>query len=101
MKTNIFNFIGLGMRAGNVISGEETCKKELKKKIYLVIVAKDASANTIKMFSDKCSHYNVPLRIMGTKEELGESIGKEFRAVIAIKDKKFAAALLGYIDNTY
>lgn len=88
------------MRAGKVISGEETCKKELKKNVYLVIVARDASSNTIKMFSDKCSYYDVPLRIMSTKEELGESIGKGFRAVIAIKDEKFAAALLGYIDHT-
>lgn len=38
------------------------------------------------------------MKIMGTKEELGHSIGKSFRAVIGIKDKKFAATLLGYLD---
>lgn len=31
MENNIMNFLGLGMRAGKIISGEETCKKELKK----------------------------------------------------------------------
>jgi len=32
MGNNIMNFLGLGMRAGKIISGEETCRKELKKK---------------------------------------------------------------------
>lgn len=31
MKSNVVNFLGLGMKAGKIISGEETCKKELKK----------------------------------------------------------------------
>lgn len=100
VKASVSNFLGIGMRAGTVISGEESCKKALKASVFLVIVAKDASPNTIKMFTDKCRFYNIPLRIIGTKEELGTSIGKRYRAVVAIKDKKFAMALLKLIDNT-
>ena len=100
VKTNMLYFLGIGMRAGKVISGEESCRKALKKDTNLLIVAKDASTNTIKVFNDKCNYYNVPLRIISTKEELGGAIGKEPRAVIAIKDEKFAAKVLEYIDNT-
>lgn len=100
VKDNITNFLGLGMRAGKVISGEESCRKALKKDAYLIVVAEDASSNTIKMFTDKCKFYKIPLRIIGTKEELGASIGKRYRAVVAIKDKKFATTLLELIDNT-
>ncbi|WP_244272610.1 L7Ae/L30e/S12e/Gadd45 family ribosomal protein [Natronincola peptidivorans] len=64
-----------------------------------MLVAGDASDNTRKTFLDKSTYYNVPIRVIATKEELGQCIGKSTRAVIAIKDKKFATTLLGYLDN--
>ncbi|AKL95434.1 ribosomal protein L7Ae/L30e/S12e/gadd45 [Clostridium aceticum] len=99
MKSKVSNLLGLAMRAGKIVSGEETCKKELKRSLYLVIVAEDASDNTKKVFSDKCSYYHVPLKFMGTKDELGHCIGKTSRATIGIKDKKFATTLLNCIDH--
>ena len=61
-------------------------------------MAEDASQNTKKLFSDKTSYRGVPIRFIGTKEELGNCIGKNSRAVIAVKDKKFAEVLLSCID---
>ena len=50
-KQKIYSYIGLAMRAGQVVSGDDTTLKELKKgKISLVIVADDASENTKKLF---------------------------------------------------
>lgn len=74
-------------------------QKGIKKKLYLVIVAGDASNNTKKLFYDKCNSYSIPIRIIGTKEELGHCIGKSSRAVIAVKDRKFATTLLEHIDQ--
>ncbi|AOY77275.1 L7Ae/L30e/S12e/Gadd45 family ribosomal protein [Clostridium formicaceticum] len=99
VDSKISNLLGLAMRAGNIVSGEETCKKELKKSLYLVIVAEDASNNTKKVFSDKCSYYNVPLKFMGTKDALGHCIGKTSRATIGIKDKKLATVLLNCMNH--
>lgn len=99
MEISTKNLLGLAMKAGKIISGEEACMRGFKKKIYLVIVAKDASLNTTNTFKNKCAFYNIPLRLTGTKEELGMSIGKTFRAVLAVRDKEFAVALLKSIDN--
>lgn len=87
----IYSYIGLAMRAGKVVSGDDTTLKELKKgKVSLVIVANDASDNTKKLFEDKSSYRKVEQIYFSTKVELGLSIGKSPRAVIGIKDKALA-----------
>lgn len=87
----IYSYIGLAMRAGKVVSGDDTTLKELKKgKVSLVIVANDASDNTKKLFEDKSSYRKVDQVYFSTKVELGLSIGKSPRAVIGIKDKALA-----------
>ena len=52
----------------------------------LVIVAEDASANTKKLFHDKCSYYEVPVYEYGTKEELGWAIGRDLRSSVGVCD---------------
>ena len=59
----------------------------------LVIVAEDASDNTKKLFTDKCSFYEVPVYIFGTKESLGRAIGKDFRSSLAVCDAGLAQAV--------
>ena len=43
--------------------------------------------------------HQVPLRLVGTKEELGRALGKEMRAVILVNDAGFAKSLLAEIDK--
>ena len=90
----LLSFLGLAVKAGKVASGEfqtETAVKTGTAK--LVLVATDASDNTKKLFRDKCTFYKVPVYEIGTKEELGAAIGKEFRASLAILDEGFAGAV--------
>ena len=99
MKDKIANLIGLAIKSGKLISGEDTCKRDVQaNRVVLVIVAMDASDNTKKLFNDKCSFRKIPIRFFGTKEDIGIWIGKMPRAVIAIKDKGFSAKLMEYID---
>ncbi len=99
MMEKISNLLGLANKAGKLISGEDTCKREvLANRVDLVIMAEDASNNTIKLFTDKAGYRNIPIRFFGTKDELGQWIGKMPRAVIAVKDKGFSTKLLEYID---
>lgn len=87
----IYSWFGLAMRAGYVVSGDETTMKEVKNKnLYLVIIAEDASDNTKKLFKDKCSFRNIEHYQFGNKVEIGWSIGKSPRAVLGIKDKNIA-----------
>jgi len=91
----ILSLFGLAARAGRLASGEFQTETAVKTgTAHLVVVAEDASDNTKKLFQDKCSFYKVPVIILGTKEELGHAIGKEFRASLAILDEGFANAVM-------
>ncbi len=96
MKNNrILSAIGLAARAGKIVSGEFSTEKSVKSgKAYMVFVAEDASENTKKKFRDMCSFYQVPVYFLAEKERLGRSIGKEFRASLAVEDENFAKAIL-------
>ena len=51
---NTIMMLGLAMKAGKVISGETGCENSIRDgSAYLVILAEDASANTMKKFKDK------------------------------------------------
>ena len=45
------------------------------------------------MFHDKCSFYQVPIYQYASKEALGNAIGKQFRASLAVLDEGFAKSL--------
>jgi len=86
--------IGLAMKAGKVASGEFSSEKAVKDgKAKMVIVAEDASDNTKKKFNNMCTYYEVPYFLLGNKVQLGNAIGKEFRASLAIIDTNLAKAI--------
>ena len=96
MQNNrILSSLGLAQKAGCIASGEYAVEKAVKGGLAsLVIVAEDASDNTKKMFTNMCTYYHVPVCFFGKKEELGHSMGKEFRASLAITDEGFAKTLV-------
>ena len=99
MNPKIKNLLTLAAKSGNLVSGDETCINYLKKDaVKLVILAEDASENTKKKFEDKTSYRNVPIRYWGNKEELGNTIGKPSRTIIAIIDKGFSESILKYFN---
>ena len=95
IEKKIFSLFGLATRAGKIASGEFQTEMAIKSgTAFLVVIAKDASDNTKKLFQDKCSFYKIPIIFLGTKEELGHAIGKEYRASLAILDKGFAETII-------
>lgn len=91
--------IGMAQRAGKVASGEFSTEKAVKTgKAALVIVADDSSDNTKKMFSDMCRYYNVPIYFYSSKETLGHSIGKQFRASLAVLDEGFGNTIKKHLE---
>jgi ribosomal protein L7Ae-like RNA K-turn-binding protein len=100
MNNKFFNNLGMAMKAGKVITGEETVVDSVRKgEAKLVIVAEDAAANTSKKVNDKCITYNVPFYQFGGRDRLGASIGKESRVVVAITDGGFAKMLRKSLEN--
>lgn len=100
MRNKALSLIGLASRARKVSSGEFSVEKAIKSyNAFLVIIAEDASDNTKKKFSDMCSYYETPIIFYSSKDELGHSIGKEYRASLAILDENFATGIMEKIDS--
>lgn len=95
MKPNkVLSLLGLATKAGKISSGEFSTEKAVKEgKACIVIVSEESSDNTRKKFRDMCAYYEVPIYFYGTKEELGNAMGKEFRASLAVNDRGFAKAI--------
>lgn len=99
-RNKVLSLAGLAARAGKLASGEYIVENSIRSgEGYLVLVAEDASANTKKKFSDKCSYYQVPILFTGTREELGRAIGKDFRASAVALDEGFAKAMLDAVGQ--
>ncbi len=80
-QDKVLMLLGMAMRGRNLVSGEfQTLEAIRKGSAMLVIIAEDASDNTKKLFTDKCSFYKVPIQFFGTREALGRAIGKDFRS---------------------
>lgn len=96
----IFSMIGLATRAGKTVSGEFSVEKAVKtKKAFLVLVSEEASDNTKKLFRNKCKHYQIPVYIYGSREELGSSTGNRQRASIAVTDEGFSRTIIKMLED--
>lgn len=94
-KNKILSLLGIAMRGRNLVSGEFQTENSVKNgSAMLVIIAEDASANTKKLFTDKCSFYEVPVYEFGTKVELGRAIGKDLRSSLGVCDAGLADAII-------
>lgn len=86
--------LGLAAKAGKIASGEFSTERAVKSgSAFLVVVSEEASENTKKMFRNMCSFYQVPMYLYASKDGLGNAIGKQFRASLAVLDEGFAKSL--------
>lgn len=100
MINKVNGLLGISSKAGKVLAGTDLVLEEMSKgKVKLVIVATDASEKTIKNIKFYSEKNNVPLIIYGTIDENSKSIGKHNKAIIAVKDKNLADAILKTIHG--
>ena len=89
MKENskILGLLGLATKAGKAKSGEFSTEKAVKSgQASLVIVSRDASENTKKMFRNMCTYYKVPYYEFGGREQM--------RVSLAVTDPGFSSAIV-------
>ncbi len=90
----IYGLIGLATKAGKITAGSEATAEAIEKKIVkLILIAKDASQRTKKLFEEKCKMNNIPIYEVTSIEEMSKAIGKPNKAVVGIKEKGFAQAI--------
>lgn len=100
-RNKVLSLLGLAAKGRNVASGElQTLNAVRDGTAMLVLVAEDASMNTRKLFTDKCSFYEVPRYLYGTKESLGKAIGKAERSSVAVLEAGLAGSIIRHLENT-
>ena len=88
------NTLGLCKCAGKISYGETLLKDIKNKKVYIVVVASDASDNSKKRVMDKCNFYKCECVVCLDKISITKSIGRDdLVSAVGIKDynlsKKF------------
>lgn len=86
--------LGLARRANKIVSGETLLAHIRQQKVFLVIIAEDASARTKKQLSNKCTFYNITYYISHSIAELSNAIGQKNRVAIGITEPGFVKLIL-------
>ncbi len=99
VENRVTGFLGLCMRAGRIVSGQEACVDLIRRgEAALVLMDADASDNTQKRITDACHSHQTPLWML-SKGALGAAIGKRGRMVIALRDDGMAQNLLNLLGQ--
>ena len=88
----ILSLLGLSMRAGRLLYGENLIDN--MGKVKLLFLGKDASEKTKERFIRKCRYYEIPVLEDYDSEELSKAIGKRNVKIIGITDEGFAKSVL-------
>ncbi|MGN1016156.1 MAG: L7Ae/L30e/S12e/Gadd45 family ribosomal protein [Faecousia sp.] len=96
MESRAMNYLSLARKAGKAELGEEPVGAAARAgKAYLIVVAQDASDHTWRRAkSFAAGTEQQVLRLKETKDELGQSIGRESLAIAAITDAALALAMV-------
>lgn len=82
-----------------MLSGNDQLRDGLKnKKGKLLIIAEDTSPRTAKELRDMAERTHTACEIFGTKEELGQALGKGVRGAVLITDNGFAKAVVKKLE---
>ncbi|MFM1650859.1 YlxQ family RNA-binding protein [Brevibacillus sp. B_LB10_24] len=100
MNQKLGQLLGIAMRARKIITGEELVIRAIRtKRAHLVLLASDASSNTAKKVSDKCSYYGVPFCMLFDRYEIGRAIGKDARVAVAVVDAQIADRIQHFLHT--
>lgn len=100
MADTIMNLLGLGRRAGNLISGDMAVRTAIaKRQTKLIILSKDAADRTKKAFRELAHPGNIPIIDYSTKIELGCMLNKPPRSVLAVLDQNLARGILRALER--
>ena len=101
MDNKALNYLSLARKGGLAELGEEPVGDAARAgKAYAIVVASDASDHTwrrAKSFAAGTQQQCV--RLPFTKEELGQALGKEYRASLAVLDENMAKALMVKMED--
>ena len=87
----ILGLIGLATKARKIYFGADSVEEQIKKKkLYLIIIAQDASERTKEKFQKLGEQYNISVIVNGEIETLSKAIGKSNKAILGIAEQNLA-----------
>lgn len=90
----VWRLVGLAARARRLLTGSDTVEMAVRQgQVRLLIVASDATTNTLERFEHLARRHEIPLLILGTRAELSHWTGKADRVVAALTDEGFAGRI--------
>lgn len=99
VEEKVFSLIGLGMRSGSVVSGEEAVRRALRRRnAHLLLLAVDAGQSVIRTFRSWGEKNGLPVYSVGYKDEWAY-LFKKPRAVIAVCDRNLAAGIIKKLNE--
>jgi len=100
-QNKLLALLGFARKAGKLVSGDETCEINLKrKKVRLILLASDASEKTRERWQRLSVSHKVPCHEILSKEELSMAIGQGNRSVVAVTDAGFAGQMILRIQES-
>ena len=101
-EKKLLGLLGFAARARKLICGADLCRDAIRRgQIPLVLVASDASANTLKRITDACKYYETDLcQVPIPASDLSKQIGKTASiAVIGVTDMNFVNGIAALFEN--
>ncbi|HIE12537.1 MAG TPA: 50S ribosomal protein L7 [Desulfotomaculum sp.] len=99
-QKDVRQYLGLGQRAGQVVSGDFVVRVKIRKReARLIILAADAAKQTIRDFQRFTRGTGIPVVIYGTKAQLGAALGRPPRAVVAVLDEPLAERIVKFVEG--
>jgi ribosomal protein L7Ae-like RNA K-turn-binding protein len=100
MSEAVYRFLGLGQKAGFLLSGDMQIRDGIKKrKGFLLILSEDASPKTAETYRMMAERQKLEIRVFGEKYKLGQYLGKSERTAVLITDEKFGKAVRDKLDT--
>ena len=98
-RNKILGYLGFAQKAGQLVSGYNTCIAETKKgKVFLLIITDGVGENSRKKLVETANANNVSYKLYGKSEEISKAVGKEGKRIFAVKDSGFADVIAKQIE---
>lgn len=86
--------LGFAQRARKLLVGMNAAESAIRSgRARVVIIASDTSRNTESKIRELASMRHIPVFRCGTKDELGQLLGRKEVGIIGIADKNFANSI--------
>ena len=94
----IRTLLQLSIRSGNVVTGHDAVVRQIeKRRVSLLILAKDLSLNTKKNIEIYANKYNIDLISWGNKEQYQQIFGR-ITGIIGILDINFKKGIMEHFS---